>query len=481
MSKILLLLTLALALFAFEAEKAESSDYLNSKNFWIATYKNYKEFTKTENQIARLKIELAKKSDKEERRDLERKLLLLEAKLEAQKGFEGEFIDSMKLDLKTPEAIKINMLTYFTETYTRELKQIIEKHEEQKRKYSQALEYLQKIKEQAIADKNEKLESEVSGDIEYFLQAFEILKNQEIKLETYKNLIQKKLSEYEHSEIPKLLTTVAFILLIFLLMYIFKRFIMRYSEDEEREFALKKSVNLLGFLSIILFLLFMYIENILYALTIFGFIGAAVTIVMRDALLNVAGWFNITFGNFIKVGDRIMLLHETKPVIGDIIAISISRITLLETINHTTALETKRAGRVIFIPNNYIFNHYIYNYTHDSMKMIYDLVEIDFLLDSNFEKIEQITVETVESITSRYLDLAKRQFENLQKRYEIRNTNLKPQVQFIMNNDKNCIRMYLWFISPYREILNIRSTTTLELNRRYRDESDIKLLNQEAK
>jgi len=48
--------------------------------------------------------------------------------------------------------------------------------------------------------------------------------------------------------------------------------------------------------------------------------------------------------------------------------ISLLRMTILEDITLTSIMHNRRAGRIIFIPNNYIFTHMIANYTHYALK-----------------------------------------------------------------------------------------------------------------
>jgi hypothetical protein len=45
----------------------------------------------------------------------------------------------------------------------------------------------------------------------------------------------------------------------------------------------------------------------------------------------------------------------------------------------------------------------------------------------------------------------------------------------MLQEDGRAIRMYLWYVAPYRDILNIRSNLTLELLRRFKAEPNIAL------
>ena len=57
----------------------------------------------------------------------------------------------------------------------------------------------------------------------------------------------------------------------------------------------------------------------------------------------------------------------------------------------------------------------------------------------------------------------------------MRGKRMRPKIQFMFQEDGKAIRMYLWYIAPYRDILNVRSAMTLELLRRFKSEPDIML------
>lgn len=460
--------------FSFSQNLEEiKKDYLKSTNSWINTYKNRKEFFNLEDKILKLENELKIKQNRSKRDKLE----ILKEKLKLYEKLNIEFITLMKLPLND---IKINLFTYLTDTYFREFKKQKERYLNLKREYNFALTYLNdtlnRVKE---IDTNEarEFEKEIKEDINYFLLTKELFDRQLKNLHLYEEEIIKKSRVYEEETLKQHYISIIFITIIFLIGFILKKLLTLFNKnlDEDDIFIYNKTISVVIFSVIIIFLLFTYIQNILHALTIIGIIAAALTIVLKEFILNLFGWFYITMSSFIKVGDRILIFHENQPIIGDIINISLTKITLYESINYTSAMELKRAGRVVFVPNNYVFNHSIFNYTHSKMKTIYDLIEIDLEYKSNVEKANDIVLSIVESKTSRYQDMAKLQYQYLKKRYEIRHMSLNPRVQFIINPDHDGYRMYLWYIAPYREILNLRSAVTVEIIEAFKKEEDIYL------
>ncbi len=60
--------------------------------------------------------------------------------------------------------------------------------------------------------------------------------------------------------------------------------------------------------------------------TTLGLAGAGITFALREVIVSIAGWFAIIFGDFFKVGDRILL----GGIKGDVVDIGIFRTTLME-------------------------------------------------------------------------------------------------------------------------------------------------------
>ncbi|NLC27597.1 MAG: mechanosensitive ion channel, partial [Campylobacteraceae bacterium] len=219
-----------------------------------------------------------------------------------------------------------------------------------------------------------------------------------------------------------------------------------------------------------------YSENFAQSLAIFGVVGAGLTIVLKEVVLSMVAWVVLMTGSMIRLGDRIKIEKVNNPIIGDVVDISLTKITLYENITNDSVTSHKRAGRIIFVPNYLIFTSEIYNYTHLSMKTIIDLVEINFSFDSNFGKAETITREVVENISGRYADMAKRQYDKLKSRYTLRNMPTYPRIVFYPSIQGDGVTMAIWYIAPYREILNLKSEITKQCITQLNAQEDIKLI-----
>jgi small-conductance mechanosensitive channel len=199
------------------------------------------------------------------------------------------------------------------------------------------------------------------------------------------------------------------------------------------------------------------ISNIVYAATLIGVIAAAMTISMKEYLQSIVTWFHLSFGNFIKVGDRILIQVNNNQVIGEVIDISLFKVTLYESVNNTTSTELKRAGRTIFIPNNFFVANYVYNYTHDKMKTIYDLVEFRIPFGADTKKVEEAVLEVTLEVTERYMEVAAKQYLSLRKLYDMRAREFRPRIHFIPDPKEPCFTLYIWYVAPYHQIMELKS------------------------
>jgi small-conductance mechanosensitive channel len=283
-------------------------------------------------------------------------------------------------------------------------------------------------------------------------------------------------------KLSKGLIVILFIIFLYIVMLIIRYFSYKYIRKDDNEEAvehyifIKKALNISFVLISLIIIGFAYSENFAQGLAIFGVIGAGLTIVLKEVVLSMVAWVMLMTRNSIRLGDRIKIDRPASPIIGDVIDISLTKITLYENITNDGVASHKRAGRIIFVPNYYIFTNEIYNYTHLTMKTIIDLVELNLTYDSNFEKAEKVTTEIVEAYSGRYADMAKRQYDKLKDRYTLRNMPSYPRVVFYPNLGGDGITMAIWYIAPYREILKLKSEITKECVKRLNKEEDIKIL-----
>ena len=464
---------------------------LADNNIWSKIYSNYHTYKELEEQqitlgaeIERLKI--IKKRTKEEKEELQTaqdNMITLLGKLQLLKEYEKDpfkkFLTPPALDtvpkVESPFAV-IGALSYR------------EKLESDIESYNNRYESLQSIVEkfkakQLILKKlltldplnldyiNEQIDT--VDQIKTFIPVLEIFK-------TTKNVYSKKIDEIElnlkndiQREIERTVTIGAIILFFIFLLLLIKYFVKKYMSDNENFYAINKALNI-SFVSIlILTLLLAYIENVSYLVTILGFASAGIAIAMKDWFMSLMGWATIVIGGSIHVGDRVRFVREGVEYVGDIVDISVLRMTMHEDINLTSYMTNRRAGRMIFIPNNYIFTDMIANYSHAGLKTVWDGIDFVITFDSDAHKASQIAKEITKKYSKGYTEITRKQLNKLRSKYGMRNTNVEPRI--FTHIEPYGLKISAWYLTNSFATMTLRSTISIEIISRIQEEEKIQL------
>jgi len=261
------------------------------------------------------------------------------------------------------------------------------------------------------------------------------------------------------------------VLLVFLVFFLLKLIVKKYITDNERFYMANKIITFTNFTVILLILFFNYIENVSYLVTILGFASAGIAIAMKDWFMSILGWLVIVFGGSIHVGDRIRVDMDGMKYVGDVLDISLLRITILEDITLTSIMQNRRAGRIIFVPNNYIFTRMIANYTHHSLKTVWDGVKITITFDSNHKKAMHLVKEITKKYSKGYTDITRKQLNKLRQHYSLKNTNVEPRIYSFI--EPYGIDIEAWYLTNAYGTLTLRSVISTEIIDAFKAEDDI--------
>lgn len=273
------------------------------------------------------------------------------------------------------------------------------------------------------------------------------------------------------NQVKSTISIVAVILAIVLVSFLFKIILKKYMPNSENSYILNKVINIFNVSLIIIVLLVAYIDNMTYLIAILGVASAGIAIAMKDMFMNMFGWMVIVFGGSFSVGDRIRVRKDGSTYVGDIVDISLMRMTIFEEVTLTTYFEDKRAGRIIFVPNNYIFTTLIANYTHSSLKTIWDGIFITISFDSNHQKAMYIIKEIIKKYSQGYTDIAKKQFTKLRSQYNMRNSSVEPKM--FMFIEPHGLMISTWYMTNSYAALSLRSAISADIIDAINKEHDI--------
>ncbi|MDR2099403.1 MAG: mechanosensitive ion channel family protein [Campylobacteraceae bacterium] len=466
------------ALFASDAEKIKK-EYQNSQNIWLLSLQSYKDYAKSNQQLEilqnRLNLETA---NTEKAVTLHEEIGILQNNLNLQ-NYEDrrplyEIFQPFESMLARLNDAKISIFSLLSNDIQSEIEQLDATARNYRKEYKNALEIISALEKTL---QNEPVLAHDKRLLQISLDTLDkIHRNVLAQYESY-NI---KADRFKNEELRKLFYILISIAVIFLITNAAKLFFKRKRDKNEeydsRYFMIKKVLNIFFAIVAVLIFAFMYIDNMAQVLAVFGVVGAGLTVVMKEWVLSYVGWFVLITSNSIQIGDRIKISKDGRSIIGDVINISLTKLTLYENITNDALTEHKKAGRVIFVPNYYLIMGEVYNYTHLSLKTILDLIEIRMTFDSNLQKAEKIGLESAELITSRFTEMAKKQYDALKSRYTLRNMTQYPKVFFYPSAHGNGVIMGVWYVSPYREILKHKSEVMKEIVNKIMNEEDIHLL-----
>jgi len=451
-------------------DKFLSSD----NNIWLKSYSNYNLYLNIETKLKAINFELiSNKTD--------RKLLSSQAILEKQLQLFGSMISPFEkllqpsnVEIAEPITNPFQILTSLSH-----INQNIQHKDDYGNKIESIKPILEKLQRKNILSLEKQKFGQISlenilktqTDIKFFEETLEILKT---TFEIYKQKIDEvnleiKAQIIEHSK------TVLFIVLILISLIAFSFFLKflvgKYMDDNQRVYLGNKAINIITITIIILVITFNYIDNIDNIITILGFASAGLAIAMKDGFMSIFGWFVIIFGGSIKSGDRIKVTMHGAEYVGDILDVSLLRITLQEDVTLTTYNVNRRAGRIIFVPNNYIFTNLIVNYSHYTLRTVWDGIDIIITFDSNHKKASHLMKEIAKNYASGYTDMTRKQLNRLRDRYNLRNTNVEPKMLSFI--DEYGIKLSVWYLTNAYATLTLRSNISVKIIDAFNNEDDI--------
>ena len=471
-------------------EKLKSLDDKKLENVWTKTYSTYIQKKELFDKQAQLKKSIKKlkslktltKIQQVRLKKLKEELKILEDKIKLVDNFEG---DPFKKIIQPPtlkDAPKITnpFALVGAYSYIKELDSKTNKYDAQFDSLSKTIDRL-KLKKQILAQLVHLNDSNIDkqhlkyidGELKELLTIKDIFK-------TTREIYKKKAEEVKISinkdikrEIKKLIH-IGIIALIFLFFYIISKLLTRrYLANKDSFYAVNKTINIIFISLILLTLLFEYLENISYLITILGFASAGIAIAMKDWFMSLMGWFVIVIGGTIHIGDRIKFVRNGTEYVGDVIDISLLRITLQEDITLTTYMVNRRAGRVIFVPNNFIFTDMIANYSHSGLKTVWDGIDFYITFDSNVNKAMNISKNIAKTYSKGYTDITRKQLNKLRSKYQLKNANVEPRVfSFIEGYG---MKVSVWYLTNSYATLTLRTTISTKIIEEINECDDIAL------
>ena len=455
-------------------------------NIWITRYNNYLTYRKIEKELVKIKRDAKKygkwkgEKYKELSYQLYNKIRIKENELELISEYKdspiGKRIKPEQIE-KVPDVtnpiiiiealfyvqmLKENMAQY--KEINTELKRLLELIQS---KIDIVYELYELTKDKNINKELDKLNLELKD----FAMVVDIVSTTD---EVYSRKIGQIIQEVHDNISDEITRTIKLTLIIVVLFFIsfgIKIALKKYIKDDDRHYTTNKLINFIFIIMLLFILLFSYIDNVSYLVTILGFASAGIAIALKDWFMSIFGWMAIMTSGAITVGDRIKIMREGIEVVGDVLDISLFKISVREDITLTSYYKNRRTGRVFFIPNNYIFTDMIANYTFDELRTVWDGIDMYITFDSNHKKAVEIAKAIVTTHAKGYTDLTKKRLQKMRKKYVLRSANPEPRIfSFI---EPYGVVISSWYYTNSHATLALRSTISMEILDAFKAADDI--------
>jgi len=211
----------------------------------------------------------------------------------------------------------------------------------------------------------------------------------------------------------------------FLIILILKKttvkFFLRSKDDIKERYYYTNAINYTYSVVLITMLIIIWFSEFRSIATFLGLVGAALTIALKDPIVNLAGWFFILARRPFKIGDRIQIGNKK----GDVIDIRLFQFTINEIGNWVEADQS--TGRIIHIPNAKVFTESQANYSQGFSK-IWNEVNVTITFESNWKLAKEVLTEILNIQTADMTADARQDLREVSKKYMILPGKLTPIV-----------------------------------------------------
>ncbi|MDD3025236.1 MAG: mechanosensitive ion channel [Aliarcobacter skirrowii] len=453
-------------------------------NILIKRYSNYLSYSKIANELDILKdsLKTKKKFNDEQEYQLLNKIRVKENELELIGEYRGSPIGGL---INPPDIGAIEKITNpFGIIGALSNIKIIESNRDQFTKLElQLIDLIKSLKEEEelynqiyLLDSKPQYEEKINF-LTKQIRDFEIVLDiVGTSSEVYDRKVEQVILETKNQisqQVEKILDILLIIFIFFVVTFLVKLALKKYFLQSENYYIVNKVINFTLFILIVMVLLFSYIDNVAYLVTILGFASAGIAIALKDWFMSIFGWMVIVTSGFIQVGDRIRVTKGDDETVGDVLDISLFKITVKEDVTLVSYMKNRRAGRIFFVPNNYIFSELIANYSHSELKTVWDGIDITLTFDSNHKKAQKIIREILKHYSKGYSDITRKQLSKMRNKYQLRATGVEPRVFTFI--EPYGVVISGWYLTNSFAALVLRSTISTEILDAFMKEDDINI------
>jgi small-conductance mechanosensitive channel len=226
----------------------------------------------------------------------------------------------------------------------------------------------------------------------------------------------------------KVATTVGVILFFTVMQRVVARTLARTVSDPAVRYGANKVIGYaLGLLAIVV-ITRIWVQGIGGVVTYLGILSAGLAVALQEPIANLFGFAFIIWRRPFEVGDRIEIGAHT----GDVVDVRLFQFTLLEVGNWVRADQS--TGRVIHIPNGWVFRHATANFNR-GIDHIWNELPITITFESDWRLAKKVLTQVLTDSSQVAEETIKARIDAAANRYFIKYMNLTPIVWTSVSND----------------------------------------------
>lgn len=253
------------------------------------------------------------------------------------------------------------------------------------------------------------------------------------------------MKEFINSIDPIYIRIAIFIIAAIILYVSAKKILARFYpklQEQNKWYSIKKTVMSTIYVIIFLIFIFTFSDKFEGFYTTIGLAGAGITFALREVIVSFAGWFAILFGDFFKVGDRVLL----GGIKGDVIDLGILRTTLMEIGDWVDSDQYN--GRIVRVANSSIFTSPVFNYSA-GFEFVWDEIHVPIRFGSDLILVRNILNGVADEVVGEVSKQAKEAWYDMRKKFKLEDAKLEHQIFMIFNDN--------WIEFSLRYVVDIRA------------------------
>lgn len=260
------------------------------------------------------------------------------------------------------------------------------------------------------------------------------------------------------------LATLIVILLAYIINSLVGNFILRRVTTARDRYTLRKTISVLVTVLVFASFFAIWIERTSTLIIAYGILSAGIAIALQDLLRSIAGGILILISSPFKAGDRI----QVGDNIGDVLDIGNFSTKLMEIREWVNS--DQYTGRIIQLPNSFVLNQPIKNYTRD-FSFIWDEIRIMLIYGSNWKKAREIALKIANPVIKQFESRAKEELLRMGEKYFI--STYDVQTNIYTSIGENWIELRLRYVVDPRKRRAINNLLTSKILEEFEKEEDI--------